>query len=117
MKKCPFCAEEIQDKAVVCKHCGRELKNSAASKPFLKKMSVKDAIISIVLLGLVILFVLATSGKGMILILVLVVYFFPTMVAAHYDKRNLNAVTILNLFLGWTLIGWVISLVWAFTKD
>ena len=37
MKNCPFCAEEIQDQAIVCKHCGRNLQSMTAGNKADKK--------------------------------------------------------------------------------
>lgn len=45
------------------------------------------------------------------------IYFFPSFVAYYRGKKNTTAIFILNLFLGWTIIGWVIALVWACTED
>lgn len=42
-------------------------------------------------------------------------YFLPSMVG--YNKKNAGSIIILNIFLGWTLIGWVVALVWAASVD
>ena len=43
------------------------------------------------------------------------VYFLPTFMGR--SKRNAGAIFALNLLLGWTLVGWVVALVWAMTVD
>jgi len=42
-------------------------------------------------------------------------YFLPSIVGR--EKRNIGAIFMLNLFLGWTLVGWVVALVWAMTVE
>ncbi len=40
------------------------------------------------------------------------VYFLPTIVAVHRG-HGLAGILLLNLFLGWTGIGWLAMLLWA----
>jgi len=56
-------------------------------------------------------------GSFLLFLLLTVIYFIPTFVAYNAKKTDLGAIFILNLLLGWTFLGWVISLVWAMTKD
>jgi hypothetical protein len=51
----------------------------------------------------------------LILVMVLLVYFLPTAVAI--GKKSLLGVFIINFFLGWTFIGWVIALAWAVSSE
>jgi len=46
-----------------------------------------------------------------------VLYFLPTIIAAVKSKRDTLAIFLLNFFLGWTFIGWIVALVWAAKHD
>jgi hypothetical protein len=46
-----------------------------------------------------------------------VMYFLPSIVALARSKRDIGAILLLNFFLGWTMIGWVVALVWAVKTD
>src|SRR5690554_4801536 len=43
------------------------------------------------------------------------IYLIPYWVAVQREHHNAAAIGVLNLLLGWTLIGWVGALVWACT--
>ncbi len=55
------------------------------------------------------------AGVGFFLILIAaVLYFLPTLVAFSRAATVRGTVAVLNFFLGWTVIGWVVSLAMAF---
>lgn len=53
--------------------------------------------------------------EALYIILAVAFYFLPTIVGNR--KRNANAIFTLNLLLGWTVIGWIVALVWATTAE
>jgi hypothetical protein len=42
-------------------------------------------------------------------------YFLPSLIAR--DKKDFMGIFLVNFFLGWTLIGWVVALIWACAAD
>lgn len=44
-------------------------------------------------------------------------YFLPTIEANLRDKPNTQSIALVNILLGWTLVGWLVSLVWAIKED
>lgn len=51
------------------------------------------------------------------LAIIFVFYFLPAIIAGSRKHYNVDAITLLNLFTGWTLLGWIVSLVWAMTDN
>jgi hypothetical protein len=45
------------------------------------------------------------------------IHFLPTIVALLRNSRHVLAIFLINLFLGWTVIGWIVALIWAATSE
>jgi len=43
----------------------------------------------------------------------LAIYFLPTIIALFRRHHQWGAITVINLFFGWTFVGWVLSLAWS----
>jgi hypothetical protein len=54
--------------------------------------------------------------EALVVFLVCLFFYFLPAIVGH-KKKNFTAIFVLNLFAGWTAIGWLIALIWALTKD
>jgi hypothetical protein len=53
----------------------------------------------------------ALENLGTLILIAL--YFAPTIVAFQRDHPSRDGIMVINLFLGWTIIGWIIALAWS----
>jgi hypothetical protein len=46
-----------------------------------------------------------------------VMYWLPTLIAIVRQTPSALGVAMLNFFLGWTVVGWILALVWALAAN
>lgn len=56
------------------------------------------------------------EGLGGLALIIIVMYFAPSVIGMFRKHHNLVALIALNVLLGWTLLGWVAAFVWSLTK-
>jgi hypothetical protein len=57
------------------------------------------------------------NGNEATIAIVLALYFLPAFIASKRKHRNASPIFVINLFFGWTLIGWVGCLAWSLSHQ
>lgn len=64
---------------------------------------------------------LLTNFLGTLLVLFLfcfsmLVYMLPAIIALKNSHKQSDAIVVLDIFFGWTGIGWIVAFIWSLTK-
>lgn len=54
-----------------------------------------------------------SQGRLLGVVVVAIFYFAPSLVAYGIEHPKRHAIAALNLFLGWTFLGWIVAFFWA----
>lgn len=117
-KACPYCGSEIPVSVKKCKYCGEWLVVQEKDKP---KASMHLGTIIEVLIAILSIPIGLNIGADSAITfiiaayIILNLYFLPTLIADGKRTQYTPAIFALDLFLGWTIIGWLGSLIWALT--
>lgn len=126
-RNCQKCGNSMDVTAKFCPECGTRGEPRQKVKNRRKKIGLKEG--ALIVLAILI-YVWAASSLGretsksgvtpldlLAFVFILVLYLFPTFIASARKVRNLGSIFVINLFLGWTFIGWVVALAMSFSDS
>jgi len=119
-KLCQFCSETVKSTALKCKHCGSTLLTVQTTASSGDKLMPNLLVIAATALPVIFILIGAFTNNAIgwnALAIIVGLYSLPAIIAAARHKRNAMSIFCLNLFLGWTIIGWVVALVWAVAAE
>lgn len=44
-------------------------------------------------------------------------YLLPSIIANSRKHKNKNSICVINIFFGWTILGWVVCLAWSVSSN
>jgi len=103
--------EDLEDCEIA--HAAKPGTNSLPKWPWVALIGV----ITVVLAAWLVPETRETFGASVVLLIAVALYLLPSIAAAINKNPNWESIAVINLFLGWTFIGWVIALAWAFKKS
>ena len=123
---CSECGNQISTRAGACPKCGNpSVEKTHQKKPFVGRFFVMLAGVFATLWCIAAILQYSLPGDGSLdssrlindlgVAIAIGLYFLPAWIADGRRHQNKTPILMLNIFLGWTLLGWVAALIWSMT--
>lgn len=120
-KICPYCRQLIPADAQKCKYCGEWIKEKPQESNGLYSFCSSIVFLLNILISIAVINTTQSLGAGFVtfifVLICFLIYFLPTIIADNKRHKNTTAICVVNIFFGWSIIGWVICLVWALIEE
>lgn len=75
------------------------------------------AVVALIVIFKILPWLVGAMSAGAIILILILPYWIPTVIAFLRHHPSKGAILATNLLLGWTFVGWVVSLVWALSDN